>query len=472
MAKVAIYARVSTLNQAEEGYSINGQVESLTKYCEVMEWDIFETYIDGGFSGGKLERPAMNRLIIDAKMKKFDTILIYKLDRLSRNVKDTLYLVKDVFSNNNINFVSLKENIDTSTAMGSLFLTLLSAIAEFEREQITERFMFGKLGRAKSGKPMTWANPPFGYIYDKNEGRLIGNQADGVVVRKLFDYYISGMSIASIIRKINSEEYTGRDAPWTIGAMKSVLQNEVYYGMVKYRNELYEGNHEPYISKEIFELAQIERNRRREYTYNKFKNTRPFRAKYMLSGLLKCGCCGKPLVSNVQRPRQDGSERIMYQCRERYNKDLSLRCTRSKRFKKEVLEEHVLSELTKIKMDHRYLDNKTQSEPKVDTKRLKDEIRKLDRKLEKLSELYIEGMISKDSLKEKSERFIKQIDFINKQIIVNESASKDDEIKVIKKTIEEWQPNFSSYEDTALVVRKLVKYIEVDENKIEITLNF
>ncbi|WP_070043598.1 recombinase family protein [Streptococcus agalactiae] len=313
MAKVAIYARVSTLNQAEEGYSIKGQVESLTKYCEAMEWGIYETYVDGGFSGGKLERPAMNRLVIDAKMKKFDTILIYKLDRLSRNVKDTLYLVRDVFSTNNINFVSLKENIDTSTAMGSLFLTLLSAIAEFEREQIKERFMFGKLGRVKSGKPMTWTNPPFGYTYDKREGRLIGNQADAIVVRKLYDYYISGMSIANIIRKINSEDYTGRDTPWTIGAMKSVLQNEVYYGMVKYHDELFEGNHEPYISKATFDLAQIERNRRREYTYNKFKNTRPFRAKYMLSGLLICGCCGKPLVSNVQRPRPDGSERtILY----------------------------------------------------------------------------------------------------------------------------------------------------------------
>lgn len=95
MRKVAIYSRVSTINQAEEGYSIQGQIEALTKYCEAMEWKIYKNYSDAGFSGGKLERPAITELIEDGKNNKFDTILVYKLDRLSRNVKDTLYLVKD-----------------------------------------------------------------------------------------------------------------------------------------------------------------------------------------------------------------------------------------------------------------------------------------------------------------------------------------------------------------------------------------
>lgn len=133
MRKVAIYSRVSTINQAEEGYSIQGQIEALTKYCEAMEWKIYKNYSDAGFSGGKLERPAITELIEDGKNNKFDTILVYKLDRLSRNVKDTLYLVKDVFTANNIHFVSLKENIDTSSAMGisfSLSCQLLQSLKE------------------------------------------------------------------------------------------------------------------------------------------------------------------------------------------------------------------------------------------------------------------------------------------------------------------------------------------------------
>nr|3BVP_A Chain A, TP901-1 Integrase [Lactococcus phage TP901-1]3BVP_B Chain B, TP901-1 Integrase [Lactococcus phage TP901-1] len=132
--KVAIYTRVSTTNQAEEGFSIDEQIDRLTKYAEAMGWQVSDTYTDAGFSGAKLERPAMQRLINDIENKAFDTVLVYKLDRLSRSVRDTLYLVKDVFTKNKIDFISLNESIDTSSAMGSLFLTILSAINEFERE--------------------------------------------------------------------------------------------------------------------------------------------------------------------------------------------------------------------------------------------------------------------------------------------------------------------------------------------------
>lgn len=184
-------------------------------------------------------------------------MLVYKLDRLSRNVKDTLFLVKEIFTDNDIHFVSLKENIDTSSAMGSLFLTLLSAIAEFEREQIKERMMFGKLGRAKSGKTMSWTTSPYGYTYDKEQGKLIAIPSQAIVVKKLFDYYISGMSIANMLRKMNAEEQIGRTAEWSINAMKNILRNEVYYGMVKYRGQLFKGEHEPFISKKLLNSHKL-----------------------------------------------------------------------------------------------------------------------------------------------------------------------------------------------------------------------
>ncbi|WP_449449344.1 recombinase family protein, partial [Streptococcus suis] len=144
--KVAIYCRVSSMHQAIEGYSIEQQRDSLTKYCEAMEWNIYDIYIDAGFSGGKLERPAMDKLIREAEAGKFDTVAVYKLDRLSRSVQDTLHLIRDVFKEHDIDFVCLQENIDTKSAMGNLFLTLLSAIDEFDREQITERMAMGRHG--------------------------------------------------------------------------------------------------------------------------------------------------------------------------------------------------------------------------------------------------------------------------------------------------------------------------------------
>ncbi|MFG7387940.1 recombinase family protein [Lactococcus lactis] len=95
--KVAIYCRVSTLNQAEDGYSIGEQQDKLSKYCDIMGWEVIETYTDAGFSGSNIERPAMKQLLKDAANHMFNTILVYKLDRLSRSTSDNLYLIKEIF---------------------------------------------------------------------------------------------------------------------------------------------------------------------------------------------------------------------------------------------------------------------------------------------------------------------------------------------------------------------------------------
>ena len=104
MRKVAIYVRVSTKEQAEEGYSIGAQLEKLRAYCDIKGWSIVEEYVDAGYSGGKLERPAIQKLIKEIKTNKFDMVLVYKLDRLSRSQKDTLFMIEDVFHPNNVKF--------------------------------------------------------------------------------------------------------------------------------------------------------------------------------------------------------------------------------------------------------------------------------------------------------------------------------------------------------------------------------
>ncbi len=139
MKNVAIYCRVSTIGQADDGYSIGEQQDKLQKYCDIMGWEVAEVYTDAGFSGSSIERPAMQKMLADARQKRFNTILVYKLDRLSRNTSDSLYLIKEVFKSNDIEFVSLNEKIDTSNAMGEFFFTLLAAVAEMERKTITER---------------------------------------------------------------------------------------------------------------------------------------------------------------------------------------------------------------------------------------------------------------------------------------------------------------------------------------------
>lgn len=137
MKKVAIYVRVSTLEQAEEGYSVDEQINKLEKYSEIKEWSVYETYVDPGYTGSNIDRPGMQRLIADAKLKRFDAVLVYKLDRLSRSQKDTLHLIEDVFDKHNVSFVSLNENFDTSTPFGKAMIGILSVFAQLEREQIT-----------------------------------------------------------------------------------------------------------------------------------------------------------------------------------------------------------------------------------------------------------------------------------------------------------------------------------------------
>ncbi|MCC9983335.1 recombinase family protein, partial [Streptococcus agalactiae] len=173
MNKVAIYVRVSTTMQAEEGYSIDEQIDKLTSYCKIKDWTVYDIYKDGGFSGGNIERPAMERLISDAERKKFDTVLVYKLDRLSRSQKDTLFLIEEVFGKNDISFLSLNESFDTSTAFGKAMIGILSVFAQLEREQIKERMLLGKIGRAKTGKAMMFSKVSFGYTYDKLKDELV-----------------------------------------------------------------------------------------------------------------------------------------------------------------------------------------------------------------------------------------------------------------------------------------------------------
>ena len=190
--KVAIYVRVSTTNQVEEGYSIEEQKDKLSSYCDIKDWSVYNVYTDGGFSGSNTDRPALEKLIKDAKKRKFDTVLVYKLDRLSRSQKDTLYLIEDIFIKNNIAFLSLQENFDTSTPFGKAMIGLLSVFAQLEREQIKERMQLGKLGRAKAGKSMMWAKTSYGYDYHRGTGTMTINPVQSLAIKFMFETYLSG----------------------------------------------------------------------------------------------------------------------------------------------------------------------------------------------------------------------------------------------------------------------------------------
>ena len=188
--KTAIYVRVSSLEQATEGYSVSVQKEKLLHYAKAQGYEIVDIYSDEGFSGSSLSRPAVERMIGDIKLGKVNIVLIYKLDRLSRRVKDVLNIV-EMFEKYNVALYSLNENIDLSSPFGRAALKMSATFSELERETIVERMQMGKSARARTGKYSCPGRPPFGYIHDKANDRFLINEAEAEAIRKIFDLYIN-----------------------------------------------------------------------------------------------------------------------------------------------------------------------------------------------------------------------------------------------------------------------------------------
>lgn len=307
--RVAIYVRVSTLEQAEEGYSIGEQIDKLTKYCGIKDWNVYKVYKDPGFSGSNIDRPGISQLIFDAKQQLFDTVLVYKLDRLSRSQKDTLYIIEDVLGANNVSFVSLNENFDTATAFGKAMIGILAVFAQLEREQIRERMTLGKIGRAKSGKAMSWRWTAFGYSYPEDNSRdtyeIVPLEAQ--IVRQIFSDYLSGISITKLRQKMNDEGHIAKEKPWSYRTIRQLLGNPVYAGYTTWKDQVFPGNHEAIISKETFEETQKQLAKRQKEAYEKNNNPRPFQAKYMLSGMIRCGVCGSSFNIELRVPHKDGT---------------------------------------------------------------------------------------------------------------------------------------------------------------------
>ena len=265
----ALYARVSTDAQAEEGYSIDIQGERLEAYCKLKGYKSFEHYVDGGYTGSNLNRPAMTRLIEDCKC------VVFKLDRLSRSQKDTLYLIEEVFLPHNVDFVSISESFDTATPFGRAMIGILSVFAQLERENIKERTKAGMLGRVREGYWPGGGRTPFGYDYDPKLKTLVPNK-DAETVRKIYDLYIGGCSTYEI-QRILGMKYDR--------LAEQILARKTNTGMIVYNGVEYQGKHEPIVSLETYERAMACMKKRSAAPT-------PRNNVYLLTGLLVCGVCG------------------------------------------------------------------------------------------------------------------------------------------------------------------------------------
>ncbi len=311
--KTAIYVRVSTEEQARDGFSIHAQKDKLTKYAELNDWEIVDYYIDDGVSGKNLtDRKEVSRLLRDVQSGRVRNVLVYKLDRLTRSVKDLIYLI-ELFDLNNCTFNSQTEKIDTSNAVGRMFVKIIGIFAEFERENLAERVSFGYEQKTREGN-YTNCNGVFGYDYLLG-GNIKVNKDESYYVNKIYDWYLNGESMLSIAKKLKDLGIpTKRGGQWKSSTIKSILTNPLYIGNVRYgvnkRNgfEVVGKDIESVVSKNLFYSVQNLISGRARFTARKFSSDETYFFK-----VLVCNKCGGSYQAKQQM--HNGKKYITYQCR-------------------------------------------------------------------------------------------------------------------------------------------------------------
>ena len=448
----AIYIRVSTNAQREEGYSIDAQTEQLTAYCKSKKLNIYDYYIDGGFTGSNIDRPEMQRLVGDVKAGHISAVVVYKLDRLSRSQKDTLYLIEDVFNPHGVDFVSLHESMDTSTPMGRLMLGILSAFAQLERENIRERTRMGMKERVKDGLWMGGGRVPFGYDYDKAQGILVPNK-DAETVRKIYDLYLDGCSTAKIAQTLGLKYEK---------LAIQILTRKSNAGYIRYNGEEYIGRHAPIISLETY-------NRAMDFMAERAVN-RLTESAYLLTGLIVCGKCGAKM-----RYQKWGKHDCKIVC---YSQDKNKphlvkdpNCDNARHWASEI-EGVVVKDLFEFSLKQREVDDgriSTQSVLEI----LDRQYDEAGKKLKRLYGLYAGS--GDELLLETIEEHKKQLSGISKQIErENERSVLSDKINSVRKTLstlkESWE--YMTEQEKKNIVRSCVERVVIADGDVKIYYKF
>lgn len=238
------YLRVSTDEQAENGYSLQMQRERITAQITAKGWQLFKVYTDGGQSGGSLRRPALEEMLRDAAAGKLQAVVVYKLDRLSRKQRDTMYLLEDVFLRQGIQLVSISESLDTSSPTGRAMIGMLSVFAQLERDTITERLSGGRKQKAKSGG-YAGGNPAIGYSAKRGQKSLQIDREKAEIVRQVFQLRDQGLTLQQIADQLNRLGHTTKQGACfrPTQVMRILKRRALYEGSYHYSGVTAKGKH-------------------------------------------------------------------------------------------------------------------------------------------------------------------------------------------------------------------------------------
>jgi len=401
--KTAVYVRVSTEEQAKEGYSIRAQIDKLKDYIRIKDWEFYKVYADEGISGKNIpDRPAINELIADIKAGIVDNILVYKIDRLTRSTRDLIDLT-ELFNDCHCGFNSLMESIDTQTASGRMFLKIIGIFAEFERENTIERITLACEKKVKEG--YTLSSYVSSYGYDREKGELVQkiNPEQAKIVREIFEMYAyHNMSYLGIARHLNGRKIKAKlGGSWHTASIRDILTNPNYIGKVRYSTDdkkryfETEGRHESIIAEELYNEVQKKLSR-----FSKKSHTKRPREECFFCGTIFCGLCGARLYTNLHYKTSKRGEKKMlcaYRC-PNAKKGLCTDVAFSHRVAEEELERYMMN-INDMTVSDKLPDvekNKRDGLNDMLREELENVIVKLDRKVKSVMALYIDEQIDFD----------------------------------------------------------------------------
>ena len=408
--KAGLYPRVSTEDQSRFGHSLDEQENKLIKLCEYKEYDIYKIYREEGVSAKNTNRPKFKEMINDMKEGKINKIIVYKLDRLTRSIRD-LENICNLLEEYNCTLECVTEDINTETANGKFFIRMLTILAQLEIERTSERTKFGLTGAAKKGHYTGKA--PLGY--KKIDKKLVVDEAKAEIVKKIFKMYLDGYSVCSICKNFNNENVLNRK--WATTSVDKMLSNQLYIGNIEYGKrkkeniQIFENVVPAIIDKSSFELVQ----KRKE------KNLKNYKRKivYIFMQKIKCPYCQK-IMGGSYSLNKSKNKHIYYKC-----------ASCNKLISESKIEKELMKFLNDMLDFFLIVDNsfKTSINTNVDSEikkftKLKEELKTKSNRIKKA---FVDGLIEPDVLNKELKDIENDIEIITNKL---------KELKQLKETYE------------------------------------
>ncbi|MNW48879.1 DNA-invertase hin [compost metagenome] len=487
--RVAVYCRVSTEEQAN-GFSLESQEAILIEYAEKKGFEVYDVYIDDGYSGKDFNRPEIQRLLRDARQEKFDVVLAWKVDRISRSNRDVLTMIDLELHPRNMKLLISTCDIDSSTTIGYMFISLLGTFAEYERTVIIERVEMGMSKRAADGE---WCG---GKIlgYEVVDGCLEVHQEEKNTVVQIFEMRAAGLGYKAIASRLNELGHiTKNKMSFQTNGVKTILSNPTYIGKIRWGQHrqwdkkrrkgksnnpiIVDGKHEAIISLELWEKA-IEVGKLQN---NKGITPSNYKGQFLLSGILRCPQCGAGTVMTKRKMRNGDGHHLYYMCQAYHSKGLT--ACRTNLVDKHLIEDQVLKVIQGVLNNQVLVEqilNKSKNESNHDTGQLNlqlsvqvKELDRLNNRKADTNQSFIVGDIEATAYNEITKALVQKIED-TERVIHNlnvEIEKKSSKYNITEAMIIDALQNFETAfehaenEEKKQLIKALIKKIEVEPDR-------